>query len=298
MNPNTSNKDNNKTKKIKKKPVKVKHLSRKQANSLVIESAIAIQEALTQLDQVRGLAAQAGLSVDCTTLPRTTLGFALADASTNSNGNGNAAATTIMLSDPTSSMDATTAAMAMPMDGSSSSSILNLTTGGHSNTDHSIVRTGDDRIDRVAELRRNLWRRHRLMQPETRQEGRWDKPRRLPGERRRRILRERDLPEAPPEPPHSGYIAFLGQMTIKLRHDRPNTPHDQTKVVQEVSKLWRIGLTDDERTYYNQFANDARDEYNRQMIDFRATGSYTPNHEFVQQQCPLEVVCIGGFSFY
>jgi hypothetical protein len=52
--------------------------------------------------------------------------------------------------------------------------------------------------------------------------------------------------------------------------------------MQEVSKLWRIGLTEDERRYYNQFANDARDEYNRQMIEYRATGSYTPNQEFVK----------------
>ena len=31
-----------------------------------------------------------------------------------------------------------------------------------------------------------------------------------------------------------------------------------------------------------QFANDARDEYNKQMIEYRATGSFTPNAEFVK----------------
>jgi hypothetical protein len=192
--------------KKKQRQTKFKHVTRKQANALVIDSGIAIQEAMAQLEHVRALAAKAGLSVDCNTLPRSTMGSALADGSANN------------VTDSSSSVIA-------PMDPASA---IPSTTGGHSNTDHTIVRTGDERTDRVSELRRNLWRRHRLMQPETRQEGRWDKPR-LPGERRRRIVRERDLPEAPPEPPLSGYIAFLGQMTVKLRHDRPDTPHDQSK---------------------------------------------------------------------
>jgi hypothetical protein len=46
------------------------------------------------------------------------------------------------------------------------------TTGGHSNTDHVVVRTGDKRKDRIAELKRNLLRRHRAMQPEHRGEDR------------------------------------------------------------------------------------------------------------------------------
>lgn len=202
---------NKKSPKKRNKPAKnFKHLTRKHANALVIESTIAIQDAMAQLEEVRALAAKAGLSVECSTLPRNTVGSALADGSAN-----NAAADTSSTSTTITPTDPTHA-------------ILPSTTGGHSNTDHTIVRTGDERTDRVAELRRNLWRRHRLMQPERRQEGRWDKPR-LPGERRRRIMRERDLPEAPPDPPLSGYIAFLGQMTVKLRHDRPDAPHDQSK---------------------------------------------------------------------
>ena len=57
---------------------------------------------------------------------------------------------------------------------------------------------------------------------------RWDKPRKF-GERRRRIVREKDLPNAPPVPPASGYVLFVAQMTTKIRHDRPNLPHDQSK---------------------------------------------------------------------
>ncbi len=102
------------------------------------------------------------------------------------------------------------------------------TTAGYSNTDHLVTLTGDARTDRIAELKRNLQRRARKMQPENRGEDRWDKPR-IPGERRRRILREKDSPAAPPEPPPSGYVIFVGQMTTKIRHDRPDDHHNQIK---------------------------------------------------------------------
>lgn len=46
------------------------------------------------------------------------------------------------------------------------------TTGGHSNTDHVVVRTGSKRDDRIAELKRNMLRRQRSMQPEHRGEDR------------------------------------------------------------------------------------------------------------------------------
>lgn len=101
-------------------------------------------------------------------------------------------------------------------------------TGAYSNTDHYVQRTGDKRADRIAELKRHMLRRHRAMRPEDRGEERWDKPK-LPGERRRRIVREKDLDIAPPEPPATGWIAFLSQMTHKIRHDRPKSEHDQAK---------------------------------------------------------------------
>ena len=103
-----------------------------------------------------------------------------------------------------------------------------LTTGGHSNTDHVVTFTGDARTDRIAELKRAMQKRAKAMQPENKGEDRWDKPR-IPGERRRRIVREKDMPQAPPEPPPSGYVIFVGQMTTKIRHDRPDEPHNQIK---------------------------------------------------------------------
>jgi hypothetical protein len=172
----------------------IKGLTRKQANALIIDSDVAIREALEEIRKARTLASKAGLSVECNTLPKT-------------------------VHTPTDLIDSL---------GMTVETAIPLTTGGHSNTDHTVRRTGDHRADRIAELRRNSWRRHRLMEPETRQEGRWDKPRQ-PGERRRRIVREVDLPDCPPEPPPTGFTAFLCQMTVKLRHDRPDTPHDQTK---------------------------------------------------------------------
>lgn len=156
-------------------------------------------------------------------------------------------------------------------------------TGGHSNTDHIVVLTGDYTTDRIAELRRNLLTRCRSEQPEFRGEDRWDRPRRVAGERRRRIVREKDLPTAPPEPPPSGYVVYLGQMTTKIRHNRRNERHNQSKVVQEVSRAWRVDLTDAEREYYNIFCEDVRKEYKMQHLEFRATGHYTPSETFVRQ---------------
>ena len=46
------------------------------------------------------------------------------------------------------------------------------TTGGHSNTDHVVLNTGNPRADRIAELKRNLLRRARAMQPEHRKDDR------------------------------------------------------------------------------------------------------------------------------
>jgi len=191
------------------------------------------------------------------------------------------------------------------------------TTGGHSNTDHLVTLTGDARTDRIAELKRAMQRRAKAMQPENKGEDRWDKPR-IPGERRRRIHREKDMPEAPPEPPPSGYVVFVGQMTTKIRHDRPDDHHNQIKgmlvrygcyscfsvniyysssdpfrfmspilsmtmtkpVVKEIGKIWRFGISEKDREYYNDFAREAREEYQEQYREYRATGHFTPSTTF------------------
>ena len=153
------------------------------------------------------------------------------------------------------------------------------TTAGHSNTDHIIVWTNDDETNKIAELKRNMIQRMRARQPECRGEDRWDKPR-VFGERRRRIFRDRDAPEAPPEPPSAGYVVFVCQMTAKIRHDRPNVPHNQTAVVQEISKIWRIGLSDADREFYTNFSEEARKEYELQHLEYRATGAFRPSRKF------------------
>lgn len=153
------------------------------------------------------------------------------------------------------------------------------TTGGHSNTDHVIQITGNHRSDTIAEYKRKLKRRARAMQPEHRGSDRWDQPR-VAGSRRRRIAREKDLPSAPPEPPPSGYVLFIAQMTTKIRHDRPNAHHNQIKVVREISKIWKFGMSHEDREYYNEFAREAREEYERQHFEFRATGAYKPSRTF------------------
>ncbi len=153
------------------------------------------------------------------------------------------------------------------------------TTGGHSNTDHIIQVTGDHRADTIAEYKRKLKRRAKAMQPEQRGTDRWDQPR-IAGSRRRRIAREKDLPSAPPEPPPSGYVIFIAQMTTKIRHDNPNVHHDQIKVVREISKIWKFQMSDHDREYYNEFAREAREEYEAQHLEFRATGAYKPSRIF------------------
>ncbi len=93
-------------------------------------------------------------------------------------------------------------------------------------------------------------------------------------------MREKDLPSAPPEPPPSGYVLFIAQMTTKIRHDRPNAHHNQIKVVREISKIWKYGMSNEDREYYNEFASEAREEYEKQHFEFRATGAYKPSTKF------------------
>ncbi|CAJ1944413.1 unnamed protein product [Cylindrotheca closterium] len=206
---------------------KIKFMTRKEANFLLMESELKVQNAQKHLATARDICDRAGLSVD---------------------------SPIVVVEGPE-------------------------TTGGHSNTDHMVIRTGNERQDRIAELKRALLRRARAMQPEHRGEDRWDKPR-IPGERRRRIFRERDRPEAPPEPPHTGFVVFVGQMTVKMRHDRPDQPHDQSRVVSEIAKIWRVSMSEEERAYYNQFATEARNEFDKQVVEYRATGSFRPSHSF------------------
>lgn len=150
---------------------------------------------------------------------------------------------------------------------------------GHSNTDHIVSQTGDYLEDRFREIKRKYSRRLRSSSQLARATNRWDKPK-IPGERRRRIVRDTDGRTAPHEPPPSGYTIFVGQMTTKMRHDRPHEPHDQTKVMQQISARWRSVLTDDEREEYNSFADQAHEEFSRQLREFRATGTYTPSELF------------------
>ncbi|CAB9509354.1 expressed unknown protein [Seminavis robusta] len=154
-------------------------------------------------------------------------------------------------------------------------------TAGHSNTNHQVVVTGDLMVDRLLEYQRNYAQRQRVLLPEGKGSDRWDKPR-LPGQRRRRIHREADRPEAPPEPPPVGYTVFVGQMTTKIRHDRPDQHHSQPRVMQEIAKMWKEDMTDTDRQYYIDFATAAKAEYVQQQMEFRATSTYTKSTTFLR----------------
>ena len=280
-------------------------LSYDDAMALVATGDDEIRSLQPLLAQVRTLAASAGRNVEATELkaarttlwlPQSILTNSSSSSTTTTTTNTTTTTTTTTLgtasgnhnkSSSTTTTDATTVKTTtdtITHPSSSSSSLTATTTTAHTsagfcNTDHIILTTGDARTDRVAELQRAVWTRQRAHAPEARGEERWDKPR-APGERRRRLARHQDVPTAPPEPPPSGYILFVGHLTTKLRHDRPHERHEQTKVVQEISILWRIGLTDADRQYYSDFSEQARAEYKQQWMEFRATGAYTPSTRF------------------
>ena len=155
--------------------------AKEKAVAILIDSDVTLQESLIELQRARELASKAGLSVDSCIVKPVELG--LSESANHFVSN-----------------DGTT-------------NVFNEFTGGHSNTDHVVVTTGDDKVDRIAELKRNLQRRQRAMQPEQRGDERWDKPK-IPGERRRRIVREQDLVDYPPETPNTGWYVLLVCMNM------------------------------------------------------------------------------------
>lgn len=162
--------------------------AKERAVAILIDSDVTLQESLSELQRARELASKAGLSVECCIVKP--IESAMISDSVNN---------------PTTS------------DGF---------TGGHSNTDHVVVTTGDDRIDRIAELKRNLLRRHRAMQPEQRGDERWDKPK-IPGERRRRIVREQDSEDYPPESPNTGwYVTVCSCVCLFMLQGRAEIDND------------------------------------------------------------------------
>ena len=130
------------------------------------------------------------------------------------------------------------------------------TSAGHSNTDHIIHQNPDGTIDKFQEYKRRLKRRARQSQLEERGTDRWDLPR-IPGGRRRRIKRDADAPSAPPEPPTTGYVIYVSQMTTKLRHDNPERHHNQISAVKRISAMWN-NMPEKEREHYVKLAKDGQ----------------------------------------
>jgi hypothetical protein len=152
------------------------------------------------------------------------------------------------------------------------------TTGGHSNTDHVIQQNPDGTVDRLAEYRRMMKRRRRRESTEERGSDRWDLPR-IPGGRRRRIRRDADAAGAPPEPPLTGYVIYVSQMTTKLRHDNPDRHHDQISAIRRISNMWNK-LVPADKAHYSTMAREARAEYDERLMEYRATGLWSPYTAF------------------
>jgi hypothetical protein len=166
-----------------------------------------------------------------------------------------------------------------PMRGTLSAFPLVLaTTGGYCNTDHVIRQNPDGTVDVLSEYRRMMRRRRRREDAAERGVDRWDLPR-IPGGRRRRIRRDADAPTAPPEPPVTGYVIYVSQMTTKLRHDNPGRHHDQISAVRRISMMWNR-LSEAGRDHYAALARDARAEYEERLMEYRATGAWSPYTAF------------------
>jgi len=261
-----------------------------EARQLIQKSSSLLLESSEVLNDARNIAQRCGLTVDSSILdssyqsPFLPSFFINYDNNNNNdNINNNNSSTTAATSNNNNNNNNNSTKTSTSA--SQSSSILKAfppilsTTGGYSNIDHIIQYTGNYTQDTIAEYKRKLKRRMKSMQPEQKGTDRWDQPR-IAGSRRRRIVREIDLPCAPPEPPPSGYVIYIAQMTTKIRHDRPNVHHNQIKVVREISKIWKYGMSDHDREYYNEFCRLKREEYEKQYAEYRATGSYKPSKVF------------------
>lgn len=148
------------------------------------------------------------------------------------------------------------------------------TTKGYSNTDHIIKTNPDGTVDKLEEYKRRLRRRARQQHVEERGSDRWDQPA-MPGKRRRRIKRDIDAPLAPPEPPISSYVIFVSQMTTKLRNDNPDRHYNQAVASKRIAALWNK-LSEGDKRHYDDLLRDSRAEYESRILEYRATGKWSP----------------------
>mmetsp|Transcript_25461 Transcript_25461/g.37478 ORF Transcript_25461/g.37478 Transcript_25461/m.37478 type:complete len:476 (-) Transcript_25461:39-1466(-) len=259
-------------------------LSREQALVLIVRARDQMDEASLVLDEARVKAKSAGLAVDSSIVnPAYKSPFlALSPHHTITNQNASIPPRKPNALSPkalSESVHRQRSKYGVMRGGLNCFPLVLETTGGHSNKDHLVQCTNDPKADRVAEFKRNLRRRAASMRPEQKGEDRWDQ-KKVAGGRRRRIYREKDQPCAPPEPPTSGYVLYISQMTTKIRHDNPKVQHDQIKVVGVLSKTWKYGMSSSDREYYLAFSSEAKEEYVHLIREFRATGAYTPSLKF------------------
>jgi hypothetical protein len=264
-------------------------LSLTQMNSLLERVDNEIESAQNELRYAQPIAEAAGLSVHSSILDPSyqnkssavvgigggamdSLSYA---ATATSEGGGPAAAGAPLDLQQEAALVVTARQIFNPLRGTLSAYPLVLsTTGGHSNSDHIVNQNADGTVDRLSEYKRRYKRRFRQEVVEHRGSDRWDLPRR-PGGRRRRIKRDVDCPTAPPEPPNSGYVIYVSQMTTKLRYNNPKRHHNQINAVRKISSLWHA-MTEQDRGHYKQLAKDATREYEDRRIEYRATGIWTP----------------------
>ena len=102
-----------------------------------------------------------------------------------------------------------------------------------------------------------------------------------------------DAPGAPPEPPFAGYVIYVSQMTTKLCHDDPHRHHDQILAVRRISNMWNKLLPDDKK-HYTTMAHEAQAEYDVRLMEYRATGTWSPYTTFERLSSSRNGVTYGG----
>jgi len=229
--------------------------------------------ALSELDHAQPIVRSMGLSTDSSILSQSYGG-----------GNGNSAPPTARTATPHAHgvvdvrKEAAIAARSrteFPMRGSLSAFPFVLsTTKGYPNTDHIIKTNPDGTVDKLEEHKRRLRRRARQQHVEERGSDRWDQPA-MPGKRRRRIKRDIDAPLAPPEPPVSSYVIFVSQMTTKLRNDNPDRHYNQAVAAKRIGAMWNR-LSEEDKRHYDDLVRDSRAEYESRILEYRATGKWSP----------------------
>lgn len=83
-------------------------------------------------------------------------------------------------------------------------------------------------------------------------------------------------------------------MTTKLRHDNPERHHDQISAIRRISNMWNK-LAPADKAHYSTMAREARAEYDERLMEYRATGLWSPYTTFERLTTNKNGVSLEGY---